>query len=116
MSATFSAEVRGEKQRSLEVQLSIPEEEEYDIIIREGVPLKMAEKVNWQVTATTIRCDFVSDFAVLMVHGDGTAKCAYVNRWSARKEGKKRLKNCKGRERPENCHLVSEFRERAFSM
>ncbi len=80
------------------------------------VLLKMTEKVDWQVTATTIRCDFVSDFAVLMVYGDGTVKCAYVNRWSARKEGKKKLKNCKGRERPENCDLVSEFRERAFSM
>jgi hypothetical protein len=78
--------------------------------------MKMAEKVDWQVTATTIRCDFVSDFAVLMVYGDGTAKCAFVNRWSARKEGKKKLKNCKGRESPMNCPLVSEFHGRAFSI
>jgi hypothetical protein len=76
----------------------------------------MAEKMDWQVTATTIRCDFVGDFAVLMVHGDGTAKCAYVNRWSARKEGKKKLKNCKGRESAMDCPLVSEFRERALSI
>ena len=68
--------------------------------------------MGWQVTATTIRCDCVDDFAVLMVYGDGTTKCAYFNRWSARKEGKKRLRSCKGSE----CPRLIEFKEHAFSM
>lgn len=68
--------------------------------------------MGWQVTATTIHCDLVSDFAVLMAYGDGTTKCAYFNRWSTHKEGKKRLENCKGSE----CPKLSEFKERAFSM
>ena len=72
--------------------------------------------MTWQVTATTIPCDFVDDYAVLMVYGDGKAKCTFVNRWSAKKEGEKKLKNCKGCESPMNCPLVSAFHVRAFSM
>jgi hypothetical protein len=68
--------------------------------------------MGWQVTATTIRCDWVDDFAVVMVYGDGTAKCAYVNRHSRSKGGKKRLKNCKW----PDCPLVNDFRERAFAI
>ena len=33
-------------------------------------------EMGWRVTATTICCDFASELAVLMVHGDGAAKCA----------------------------------------
>ena len=33
--------------------------------------------MGWRVTATTIHCDFVNELAVLMVHGDGAAKCAW---------------------------------------
>ena len=78
--------------------------------------LRKDEKVNWQVTATTILCDWVDDYAVLMVYGDGTAKCTFVNRWSAKKEREKKLKNCKGCESPMNCPLVGEFHGRVFSM
>jgi hypothetical protein len=68
--------------------------------------------VGWQVTATTIRCDLVDDFAALMVYGDGATRCAYFNRWNTAKAGKKRLKNCKG----PDCPQLIEFKERAFSM
>jgi len=68
--------------------------------------------MGWQVTATTIHCDLVNDFAVLLAYGDGTTKCAYYNRWCEHKAGKKRLKNCKGLE----CTKLSEFKEHAFSM
>lgn len=33
-----------------------------------------------QVTATTIRCDSANEFAVLMVHADGAAKCAWYGK------------------------------------
>jgi len=68
--------------------------------------------MGWQVTATTINCEYVGDFAVIMVHGDGTAKCAYVNKHSRRKDGQKKLQNCKW----PDCPLVNEFRERALVM
>jgi len=68
--------------------------------------------MGWQVTATTIRCDWVDDFAVVMVYRDSKAKCAYVNRYSRAKSGKKRLKNCKW----PDCPLVNDFRERAFTI
>jgi hypothetical protein len=71
-----------------------------------------AQDMGWQVTATTVRCDWVDDFAVIMVHPDKTAKCAFYNRYSERSEGKKRLKRCKW----PDCPLVNEFRERAFTI
>ena len=68
--------------------------------------------MEWQVTVTTVRCEFVNDLAPIMVQPDGTAKCAYVNRQSKNKEGKKRLKGCKWPE----CPLVAGFREKALAM
>ncbi|RLC94220.1 MAG: hypothetical protein DRI39_03540 [Chloroflexi bacterium] len=68
--------------------------------------------MDWQVTATTIKCQFVDDFATIMVYPDRTAKCAFVNRHSKTKQGQKRLAACKW----PNCQLVDEFRERALNM
>jgi len=68
--------------------------------------------MGWQVTATTVRCDYVGDFAAIMVHRDETVKCAFYNRYSRKSEGKKRLKNCKW----PNCPLVNEFKERALAI
>jgi hypothetical protein len=68
--------------------------------------------MEWQVTATTLKCEFVGNFATIMVQPDGTAKCAYVNRQGKTKEGKRRLKGCKWPE----CPLVAEFREKALAM
>jgi hypothetical protein len=66
----------------------------------------------WQVTATTVKCEFVSDFATVMVQLDGTAKCSYVNRNSRAKDSKKKLKLCKWPE----CPLVAGFREKALTL
>ena len=73
----------------------------------------MSDKVDWQVTATTIHCNFVGDFASLLVYGDGTAKCAYFNKWNARKEGARKLEGCKGLEQ---CPNLADFKENALSM
>lgn len=68
--------------------------------------------MGWQVTATTIQCDLVGDFAVLMVYGDGEVRCNYFSRYSETKDTVRKLKNCKG----PDCPKLAEFKERAFSM
>ncbi|MCX5999551.1 MAG: hypothetical protein NTU41_08180 [Chloroflexi bacterium] len=72
----------------------------------------MVTKVDWQVTATTLECKYVADWAVVMIYADKTAKCAFVNKNSKSSDGKKKLKNCKW----PDCPLVNEFREQAFKM
>jgi hypothetical protein len=66
----------------------------------------------WQVTATTVKCEFVSDFATIMVQPDGAAKCSYVNREGKARDGKKKLKICKWPE----CPLVAEFCHKALNL
>jgi hypothetical protein len=68
--------------------------------------------MRWQVTATTINCNSVDDFAVIMVYGDSTAKCSYVSRHSRVKDSRKRLRAC----RWPDCPLVNKFRNRALAI
>jgi len=68
--------------------------------------------MGWQVTATTVKCEHVVDFATIMVQPDGTAKCSYVNRQTKAKDGKKKLKACKW----PVCPLVTEFCHRALAL
>jgi hypothetical protein len=68
--------------------------------------------MGWQVTATTVTCEYVADFATIMVQPDGTAKCSFVNRHGKTKDGKKRLKNCKW----PDCPLVADFKEKALAL
>jgi hypothetical protein len=68
--------------------------------------------MSWQVTATTINCEFVGDFATIMVYPDHTAKCAFVNKHGKTKDGQKKLRTC----RWPDCPLVSDFRESAFAI
>lgn len=71
-----------------------------------------ARCMEWQVTVTTIKCHHTGDLATVMVYPDGTAKCAYVNRHSKTKDGKKKLQGCQWPE----CPLVAGFREKALAM
>jgi hypothetical protein len=68
--------------------------------------------MGWQVTATTVSCEYVADFATIMVQPDGTAKCSFVNRHSKAKDTKKRLKNC----RWPDCPLVADFKAKALAL
>ncbi len=68
--------------------------------------------MGWQVTATTVNCEYVADFATIMVQPDGTAKCSYVNRHSKAKDSRKNLEGCKWPE----CPLVAGFREKALTL
>ncbi len=68
--------------------------------------------MGWQVTATTIKCNLVDEFAVLMVYEDGTAKCNYFERSKVANHKDKRSVNCKG----PDCPALAEFKERALAM
>jgi hypothetical protein len=68
--------------------------------------------MGWQVTATTVKCQYVGDFATIMVKPDGASKCSYVNRHSQAKDGTKKLRSCKW----PNCPLVSDFQKQALAL
>ena len=38
------------------------------------------EPAEWQITATTIHCDFVDDFVTIMVNKDWSTRCAWYGR------------------------------------
>ena len=44
-------------------------------------------KAGWKITATTVRCPSVIDFATIMVRPDGTAACSWVSRRSWTRDG-----------------------------
>ena len=83
------------------------------ISTKEGIP-----PANWQVTATTIRCDFIDDFATLLVKNDWVAKCVWYNRYKQKAiEGKKqsfdkriqlKIEKCAG----PTCRYVTEYRDK----
>ena len=57
-------------------------------------------------------CEFVGDFATVLVYPDESVKCAHVASGTKTKEGKRKLKGCKW----PDCRLVHESRERALAM
>jgi hypothetical protein len=68
--------------------------------------------MGWKVTATTLKCDYVGDFATVLVKPDATAKCSYVNRYGKAKNAKDKMKNCKW----PDCPLVNGFRDQAMAL
>ena len=68
--------------------------------------------MGWKVTATTLNCEYVGDFATIMVQPDGSSKCSYVNRYKEAKSAREKMKNCKWPE----CPLVVTFREQALAL
>ena len=68
--------------------------------------------MGWQVTATTVRCQYVGDFATIMVQPDGNGKCSYVNRHGRAGDSKRRLRDCKW----PDCPLVSDFQKQALAL
>jgi phage tail tape-measure protein len=68
--------------------------------------------MGWQLTAANVQCQYVGNFATIMVQPDGTARCSYVNRHGTARDSKKKLRNCKW----PDCPLVSDFREQALTL
>lgn len=79
-------------------------------------------KPDWQITATTIKCDAVEDEITIMVYPDGSAKCASYAKYGASNnktlsDMKKRAKNmnltlkCEG----PMCHRVTDYRDKIMA-
>ncbi|XUX01395.1 MAG: hypothetical protein TUN42_05280 [Dehalogenimonas sp.] len=79
-------------------------------------------KSDWQVTATTIKCDVVSDEVTIMVYPDGTAKCASFLKFGA--TNKKTLANLERRARKlgittkcegPQCRRITDYRDKIMA-
>ena len=79
-------------------------------------------KPDWQVTATTIKCDAVSDEITIMVYPDGTAKCASYAKYGA--TDKKTLASIEKRAKKlgiaakcggPQCRRITDYRDKVFS-
>ena len=46
----------------------------------------------WQITATTINCDFIDDFVTIMVNKDWSTKCIWYNRYKQKSLDDKKQK------------------------
>jgi len=68
--------------------------------------------MGWQVTATTVRCQHVGDFATIMVQPDGTSKCSLRQQAQQGRDSKRRLRDCKW----PDCPLVSDFQKQALAL
>jgi len=76
------------------------------------------EPANWQITATTIRCDLVDDFVTIMVNKDWSTRCAWYGRYKEKAlEDKKqkfdkaitlKIEKCAGPE----CSYVTDYRDK----
>lgn len=72
----------------------------------------------WQVTATTVRCEFVDDFVTIMVDKDWTTKCVWYRLHKQKAlEGSKqkfdrniklKIEKCQGPE----CSYVTKYRDK----
>lgn len=47
---------------------------------------------NWEITATTIKCEHVDDFVTLMVDSDWTSRCVWYRRYKEGASGNPRAK------------------------
>lgn len=72
---------------------------------------------NWQVTATTIDCDMVSDYVTIMVYKDWTCKCVWWAKYKKvagdskqkfSKDIKAKIEKCQGPE----CKYVTGYRDK----
>ena len=76
------------------------------------------EPANWQITATTVRCEPVDDFVTIMVNKDWTVKCAWFNRYKQKaldnpkqkfdKKIKPKIEKCQGPE----CSYQTDYRDK----
>jgi len=74
-------------------------------MIQPSVELKAA---NWEITAITLRCDYIGDVVTVMVNRDWLAKCTWYlkHKLSTSKENKQRIDKCVG----PDCPVVKKYR------
>jgi hypothetical protein len=73
---------------------------------------------NWQITATTLQCEYVGDAVTIMVDKDWTTRCTWYRRYKQKAtENKKqkfekaintKIENCRGTE----CPLAINYRDK----
>jgi len=76
------------------------------------------QPAGWQITATTIHCDFVDDFVTLMVNKDWSTRCSWYNRYKQKalddkghkfdKKIRLKIEKCEGPE----CNNVINYRDK----
>ena len=76
---------------------------------------------SWQVTATTVECDFVDDYVTIVVNRDWTCKCSWWSRYKKvaeenpkhkfPKEIKEKLGKCQGLD----CKHVTGYRDKLIA-
>jgi len=76
------------------------------------------QPAGWQVTATSIRCEFVNDFVTIMVNKDWSTKCTLYNRYKQKalddnrqkydKKIRLKMEKCDGPE----CSYVINYRDK----
>ncbi len=76
------------------------------------------QPAGWQITATTIHCDFVDDFVTIMVNKDWSTRCTCYKRYQQRvlddkrqksdKKNRLKIEQCKGPE----CSYVINYRDK----
>jgi hypothetical protein len=82
---------------------------------------KELKPAGWQITATTISCDMVSDYVTVMVHGDWTYSCTWCSRYKLAAAGnpKKRfsreIKSSIAACRGPDCSLVLAYRDKLIA-
>lgn len=70
------------------------------------IPAKTGIKPgNWQITATTMQCDYVDDAVTIMVDSDWTTRCSWYRRYKQKAlENRKRTFEKTVRQKIEKCH------------
>jgi hypothetical protein len=76
---------------------------------------------NWQLTATTVKCDYVDDFITLMVYKDWATKCTWYRKYKETspsdkkrklaKEIRQKVVKCAGPE----CPLAINYRDKLIN-
>jgi hypothetical protein len=73
---------------------------------------------NWQITATTMHCDFVDDFVTIMVNKDWSTKCVWYSRYKQKaledkkykvdREIRLKIDKCQG----PDCSYVTSYKDK----
>ena len=79
------------------------------------------QPAKWQVTATTVHCEFVDDSVTIMVNKDWSTRCAWYGRYKDEatenrknkpdKETRQKAEKCTG----PNCSYVKNYRDKLIS-
>jgi hypothetical protein len=82
--------------------------------------MALLDKSDWEITATTIKCDAVDDEVTLIVYADGTYRCTGRDKYAKPDKETARVIKKKGRNikldgcRENDCPRLNQYREQVF--